>query len=514
MKRLPIGIQDFRTIREENYIYVDKTKDIHYMIENTRQGFFSRPRRFGKSLLINTLKELFKGNKELFEGLYIYDKISWVKYPVIHVDFNAMNYKSNPLADEIDKSMEKNAKENGIELIATDYKNKFIELLDRLHKEQGKVVVLIDEYDKAITDFLGEEEKVNENISVLKNFYSTLKSADGHIHFSLITGVSKYGKVSIFSDLNNLDDLTLNRRCTTIAGITKEELQTAFSKHLESLCQEMNFTHEELIQRIKLWYNGYSWDGKNSVYNPFSLLNFLKEGQLQNYWFTTGTPSFLIKLLRKQRIPAYQLEQLQGATALLESSDVNDIELLPLLFQTGYLTIINVKEIIAGRLRYTLSYPNEEVRQSFTKNILAGYLSKPVAQTESEYIIRLTDTLLEKDLEEFFNISKAIFDGIPYGITAKQEEYFHSVMHVILTLTGMRTHSEVQTSKGRMDSVVESPDTVYIFEFKINTSAEEALSQIDEKGYGKRFAVDGKALVKIGVNFDTESKNISEWIAI
>jgi hypothetical protein len=514
MKKLPIGKQDFPSLIGDGYLYVDKTEQIHRLLQAGPYLFLSRPRRFGKSLLVSTLHEIFRGNKTPFQGLWIEDKITWEPYPVIRVDFNQMDYLSNPLPIELDKQMEANARDNNVRLTQADYKGKFVELLETLSSADRKVVVLIDEYDKAITDFLGEEEeRIQENVRTLKNFYATLKSLDRCIHFVFITGVSKYGRVSIFSDLNNLNDITMNPDFSCLLGWSEEEVLANFQPYMERAGRDIGMPMPKLLEAVRFYYNGYSWDGKNTVYNPFSLLNFFADRRFANYWFTTGTPSFLTRLLKKRQITAYELESVSGSEALLESADVSAIDPVSLLFQTGYLTIKRIDASNPLRQRYHLSYPNEEVKSSFLKNLLAEYTDKPVFLTEHTYTDKMRDALEAGDLEAFFRVLSSLFASIPYQIAGTQESYFHTVVHVVLTLTGFVVHSEIPTNQGHMDAVLDTGGRVYVFEFKLRERAEAALGQIRAKGYPERFRSAGKPLTLVGVAFDVEAKNVQEWKA-
>ncbi len=511
MKKLPIGKQDFASLIQEGFLYIDKTEHIHRLLNAGSYLFLSRPRRFGKSLLLSIAKEIFEGNRKLFKGLWIEDKIAWERYPVIYIDFNRMNYRTNPLDVELDAEMDRNAHRNGIQLYSTDYKGKFSELLETLGGTGRKAVVLIDEYDKAITDFLGEDEtRLRDNVRTLKNFYGTLKSLDRCIHFSLITGVSKYGKVSIFSDLNNLKDITLHRDFSVLLGITQEELEQNFSEYLQLAARELNFSMKRLLKVLRDHYNGYSWDGKNRVYNPFSILNFCSARLIQNYWFSTGTPTMLTDLLLQQQIPAYELERLSADDALLETADIQHTGLYALLFQTGYLTIKKMS-LRNGRPQYLLSYPNGEVHDAFLQHILSAYVRRPVDVTYADLTYRFRQTLEEGDLPAFFNYLSSVFSSVPYQITRTDEAYFHSIVHVILSLTGFVVHSEIPTNQGRMDAVLDTGKHVFIFEFKLRENADAALAQIRERGYPERFRASGRTLTLVGVAFDTEQKNVREW---
>lgn len=338
MQKLPIGIQDFATLRKEGYLYVDKTQQIHTLMETGKFIFLSRPRRFGKSLLVTTLQEIYHGNQDLFQGLWIEDKIDWQPRPVLLVNFNDLNYRDMNLVTALAKLMDELAGEYGLTLEASDHKGKFRELIIKLSEEQ-KVVLLVDEYDKAITDLLESEEKVTEHVDTLKTFYSVLKStAADHLHFTLLTGVSKYGKISIFSDLNNLLDVTMDSRFATLLGYTQEELEHYFSDYIDQLAARYNASRVDVIEQIKFWYDGYSWDGINRVYVPFSTLVFMTQQTFANHWFATATPTFLIKLLHQNQIPAFTLEKVTADNKLLDSADVDNVSVYSLLFQTGAVT--------------------------------------------------------------------------------------------------------------------------------------------------------------------------------
>ena len=511
MKKLPIGVQDFSKLREYDYLYIDKTELVHRLINTSPYLFLSRPRRFGKSLLVTTLKYLFQGRKELFSGLWIEDKIDWEPYPVIHVDMNAMNYRSNRLEEEINDQMALIAQEHGLELRASDYKNRFTELIQKLSTSNRKCVVLIDEYDKPITDLLEEPEQAAQHVKVLKNFYSTLKSQDNYIHFAFITGVSRYGKVSIFSDLNNLLDVSMHDEYTTLVGYTPEEVELNFADYLEALSDRMKLSPTLLREGMRFWYNGYSWDGQTSVYNPFSLLTFFLAGSFRNYWFSTGTPTFLTQQLKREQIASYELAELLAPETLLASGDIQHVDIIALLFQTGYLTIKSAEAVAWDEPNYVLGFPNQEVAISFQRYLLAEYLEEPINKTGRLHVLPLATSLERVDWEAFFETVQTVFASIPYSLFDKKEKYFHSIMHVLLGTTGLQTYSEVLTNRGRMDTVVVTPRHVLIFEFKIDQPAAEALQQIREQGYTERFGQAEKETLLIGVSFSSEDRGVGEW---
>ncbi len=512
MKRLPIGIQDFGKLRRGDYVYVDKTEHIHRLINTSGYLFLSRPRRFGKSLLASTLRELFLGNQAPFTGLWIEDKLDWRPYPVIYVDMNVLNYRTNHLEEELNEQMALVAQTYGLSLYATDYKNRFTELIQTLSRDGQGVVVIIDEYDKPITDLLEEPEQATEHVKTLKNFYGVLKSQDQHLHFVFITGVSKYGKVSIFSDLNNLYDVTLDPAFATLTGYTLEEVQQNFGEHLAILPGTMNRSPEALLEKIKFWYNGYSWDAVTSVYNPFSLMSFFQMASFRNYWFSTGTPTFLTQQLKKEQTTAYELTHLSAPETLLASGDIQHVDIVALLFQTGYLTVKAIEELPFGEPRYQLGFPNQEVAISFQQYLLAEYLEEPVNKVSRSYVLPLIDSLVDADWERFFALVQSVFASIPYALFSQQEKYFHSIMHVMLGTTGMLVHSEVQTAQGRIDTVVDTPRRTLIFEFKIDQPAAAALQQIRARGYAERFGQADKSTLLIGVSFSAEERRVSEWM--
>lgn len=510
MQKLPIGEQSFRNLREENKVYVDKTRQIYDLLNTGKFVFLSRPRRFGKSLLTTTLQEIFRGNKTLFQGLWIEDKIDWQPRPVILINFNDLDYRSQTLDRALTNYMDELAAAQGLVLTADHYRDKCRELLVQLSTKQ-KVALLVDEYDKPITDLLEDDQKVQEHVAVLKNLYSVLKSTEAeNLHFVLLTGVSKYGKISIFSDLNNLLDITLDRRFSTLLGYTQAELEHYFTDRIDQLAQTYTMSRPEMLALIARWYNGYSWDGVNTVYVPFSTLVFLEQQMFANHWFSTATPTFLIKLLRQKEIPAYELERIGGGAALVESADVNNISAHSLLFQTGYLTVKQVRLGISGQTQYILGYPNFEVAQAFQQYLLADYLAKPVERLAGTILLRLEDALRSQNIEGFINVLKSVFAGIPHTLFLTQEAYYHSLVYLLLKLLGFTIHAEPLTNVGRIDAVLDLPEAVYILEFKMST-AQIALRQIRDKQYDLPYRNQGKPIILLGIAFDADNRKIAEW---
>lgn len=498
-QKYPIGIQSFEKLREGNFLYIDKTPYLYNLVNSAGYFFLSRPRRFGKSLFINMIEALFQGKKELFKGLFIEDKWSWEqKNPVIKISFSNIDHKELGLSVAIKKELRRLAESFGFELKSESNGLMFRELIETISEKYGKVVVLIDEYDKPIIDYLGENtEKALENQSILKGFYSILKDADDYLRMVFITGVSKFSKVSIFSDLNNLRDLTINKQFAGICGITQEELENNFTEELKLYDKE----------KIKSWYNGYTWDLNTKVYNPFSLLNFFTEqGEFRNYWFVTGTPTFLINLSK-----ARQFVDFEGITLYLEelgAYGIEKLDLVPLMFQTGYLTLTKQNKDDS----YELDYPNLEVRRSFL-NILANAYIQDESNSGAILVNKLKKYLEEGNVDKVHQIINTLFKSIPYTLWQKENEHFyHAIIHLTFKLLGIYVDSEVQTSDGRMDALVRLEKYVYCFEFKLDESAEKALEQIEKKQYLTPYLHQGKTCIGIGVNFSREEKKVKEFV--
>ncbi|MFN8578421.1 MAG: AAA family ATPase [Candidatus Sericytochromatia bacterium] len=511
MKKLPLGKQTFKDLIEENNVYVDKTEDIYKLLKDNGKYFFlSRPRRFGKSLLISTLEELFLGTKELFKDLYIYDKIEWKKYPVIRIDFNALTYTEGTegFKRTLTFKLKSICKNYNLNIESDDYKVIFENLIIELSKID-KVVILIDEYDKPIVEVIEDIKLTKSNRVILKSFYETIKSCDQYIKFFFLTGVSKFSKVSVFSSLNNLTDLTLDTRFPTLLGYTEKELFSYFKEHIKSLANKLNKTEDSTKETLKNWYNGYSWDGKNFVYNPFSILNVLTAQQINNYWFKSGTPTFLIKLIKEKNIDVKSLDNYVASDEILDSFEIDDIEVESLLFQTGYLTIKEIIEPNSPFREYVLNYPNMEVRESLLSNILMSFSES--RKNNQIKIGILVKSLNKNDLDEFFKVIFDIFANIPHQIfMADREAYYHTIIYLILTLIGIRTKAEVQTNKGSIDAVIETDTNIYIFEFKMSSTS-QAITQIEKKKYYEAYILSNKEIFLIGVRFDVNERNIKDW---
>ncbi len=508
MQKLPIGIQDFRKLRSGGYLYVDKTEAIYRLTQEAGYYFLSRPRRFGKSLLVSTMKELFSGNRELFTGLWIEDRWNWSETnPVLHIPFSSIGYKSLGLERALHEFLDDVSQEHDLGVEEEALEKKFSEVLERLSAKHSRVVLLIDEYDKPIIDYLGKEiEQAKANREVLRKFYSILKDSDPHLRLVFITGVSKFSKVSIFSDLNNLDDLTIqDYRSNTLLGYTQEELEHFFSEHIAQTAATQGIAEDELLEQIKNWYNGYSWNGADFVYNPFSMLNFFQKRVFMNHWFKTATPTFLVDLLRKQEF--YELDGMQVSETTFDSFDLENLQLEALLFQTGYLTI---KAYEARRRLYTLGYPNLEVRESMMDYLLNAFSQVPATQVRA-YVYEVADALRKKDLKKVEEVFNILLRSLPYQLYEGHERLYHIIIHLFFKYMALDVHSEVNTSRGRADALVELEDKIYCFEFKYDKSPEEALAQIKEKGYLDRYQSSGKELIAVGVNFSPEKREVEEF---
>jgi len=505
--KLEIGKHTFKDRILENCIYVDKTQYIYELINRDSNCFMSRPRRFGKSLLISTFKELFSGSKELFKNCWIYDKIEWQEYPIIHLDFITVDYKTFGLEPALLKSLDSLAKRFNIKLSGESIKEKFDELITLLAKEK-KVVVLIDEYDKPIIDFMDNIPQAIKNRDILKNFYSVLKSQSGNIKFLFITGVSKFSQVSIFSDLNHLKDITIHPLYSRMLGYTQDEIEHCFSYYVEKWENQTGQGRGILFEKLKNHYNGYSWDGKHFVYNPFSILSFFDTFLFKNYWFATGTPTFLVNILKKTGVLIDTYERMCVGGTFFEKYDIGTMgidNISSLLFQTGYLTI---KEIAGDD--YILSYPNREVRNAFLQYLLEGFSNKPEYETR-EITSGIRAALSENKIDDFIQRMKALLSSIPYNIQIENREaYYHSLVFVALKISMLDVQAEIQTAKGRGDIVVSMERFIYIIEFKMG-SPQSAIDQIEEKQYYSPYIGQGKKIILLGIGLDEAQRNIGDW---
>jgi len=514
LKKLPIGQSSFERIIKDNRVYVDKTERIYELINSTEFNFLSRPRRFGKSLLISTLENIFLGNKELFKGLWIYKSDwKWEKYPVIVIDFNKISVDTpeNLVLTLIEK-LEEEGKRFNILLERKLLKSVFAELICKVYEKTGKdVVILIDEYDKPIINHLGEGEDrleiAKKNREILREFFSTLKAKDviSKLRFLLLTGVSKFSQAGVFSALNNLADLTMNTKYSDLLGITDKELEIYFKEYIEECAKEYGVSFDRMKEMIRDYYNGYRFSKKDiKVYNPYSLINFFNERDFKNYWFTSGTPTFLVNLIKEKDYYIPEAENLKVEEYLFSTYEIENLDIRALLFQTGYLTI---KDYDFEFNEYTLSYPNKEVKYSFLNNLFERYAGK-----ENGKYLEIRRALAKGDIERLIEIIKSIFASIPYIQGAKlNEANFHTLFYLMIGAGGYPAEMELLTCEGRIDLKVETKDKIYIMEFKCNQSAEKAIEQIKEKKYYEPFISSGKEIILLGINFSTETRNISDY---
>jgi hypothetical protein len=503
LPNLPVGQQYFKSVINGNAIYVDKTEYIYHICKPIDKGYFlSRPRRFGKSLTLDTIHELFSGNRALFKGLWIEDKWDWTDtYPVIRMSFDAIGHEGG-LAEALIEAIKDIGKKFKVTLHKKLPGTIFNELIEAVVEKTGKqVIILIDEYDRPIVDYIDPYDltMANKQRDILKQFFSILKNASNNIRFLLITGVSKFSKVSIFSELNHLDDLTLAPGCATLCGYTQTELTHYFAPYLSVM-------PPETLEKMKMWYNGYSWDAENFVYNPFSVLKFFKHGRYANYWFETGTPTFLIKLMRKRF--TYKLEEIEVSNLILESfrlEKFEELDLSSLLLQTGYLTI---KKITTTE-KFILDYPNKEVRQAFGQFLLSEYTHTPVTVPYGPNIL---EALAENNLKDVIKIINDLIQSVPdQNYVKDQEKFFHAIIHLIFTMVGSDPRTEMHTPAGRMDTVIITNDRIFLFEFKMEGTAEEAIQCIRDRHYADSLRLRNKPITGVGVVFSASKKGVSAW---
>ena len=513
VQKMPIGIQSFEDLRRKGFAYVDKTSFVYKMVTEGKYYFLSRPRRFGKSLLLNTLESYFLGKRDLFDGLAIAAlEHDWVEYPVLHLDLNTQKYDCpEALSSLLDEVVTKWERLYGRDESEAGIGRRFQGLIRRAFEQTGRqVVILVDEYDKPLLQAIGKPELQDAYRAILKGFYGALKSMDGCIRFAFLTGVTKFGKVSVFSDLNNLRDISMLPQFHDICGITEAELHAYFDKEVEELASAKGKTVSETYAILRENYDGYhfSSEPKAGIYNPFSLLNALLNSEIGQYWFETGTPSYLVELLREHRYVLPDLEREEPDADTLNSVDIASTNPIPVIYQSGYLTI---KGYDPDFELYRLGFPNREVKQGFLKYLMPYYANTVEGKSSFE-VSRFVRSLREGGIEEFMERLQSFLSACPYELEPEQERHFQSVMYILTSLCGYHVDIETHTNKGRMDMTVQTQSYVYIFEFKFNRTAEEALSQINAKGYSERFASDGRTLVKVGVNYSTALRNIDRWV--
>ena len=506
----PIGIQNFGDLRNNNNVYVDKTELIYRLANTNKVYFLSRPRRFGKSLLVSTLDAYFRGKKELFQGLAM-ERLEkeWNVYPVLHIDFSMTKYTAmadleerlNLQLREWERIYGNNPEEEG-------YAARFSGIIKRAYQQTGLQAVLVDEYDAPLLDSNHLPELQKELREEMRKFFSPLKAQGEYLRFLFLTGISKFSQMSIFSELNNLQNISMRDDYSAICGITEQELRTQLKTDVEQMAQANNETYEEACAHLKQQYDGYHFsENSEDIYNPFSLFNAFAQKKYANFSFSTGTPSFLIDILQQCN---FDNRELEGATATAEQFDTptNAItDPLPVLYQSGYLTI---KNYYPDFLLYTLAYPNREVRKGFIESLMPAYVHLP-ARENTFYVVSFIKDLRAGKVTECLERIRSFFASIPNDLENKQEKHYQTIFYLLFRLMGQYVDAEVKSAVGRADVVVKLQDAIYVFEFKVDGSAEEALAQINSKGYAIPYQADHRKVIKIGVNFDSATRTIGDW---
>ena len=510
-KLYPVGIQNFESLRKDGYYYVDKTDRIYRLVKTGCYYRLIRPRRFGKSLLVSTLEAYFQGKKELFEGLAMQElEKEWKQYPVIHLDLNAKKFDTEEdLIRLIDRQLL--VYESVYGRVPTDVTidDRFVSLIRNAAEKSGeRVVILVDEYDKPMLQAIGNDTLQSEYRNTLKAFYGVLKSMDGYIKFALLTGVTKFGKVSVFSDLNNLEDISRNPSYTDICGISGEELLRDFSDDIQELAAANGQTFEQACDQLKTDYDGYHFcPDSPGMYNPFSILNTFKSRRYGSYWFETGTPTYLVELLKKSNYDLEEMSHVETDADILDSIFTDDNP-IPVIYQSGYLTIKGYDKEFGI---YELGFPNREVEEGFMKFLLPYYSS--VSKTSSPFEIKkFVQDVKRGDIDGFMERLQSFLADCPYELAKDVELHYQNVLFIVFRLAGLYTKVEYHTSRGRIDLVLQTDSYVYVMEFKLDGTAEQALQQIEEKQYALPFAKDSRKVYTIGVNFSSETRNIDKWI--
>ena len=516
-RTLPMSVQDFEKLRKKGCVYVDKTEYVYTLVHDVAQFFLSRPRRFGKSLLLSTMKAYWEGKKELFSGLAIEkleseNKDAWQPHPVFYFDFNGENYSEVPVETVLTAHL--NRWEELYEIVDNSQTlgERFQNLLMKVSKKTGReCVVLVDEYDKPLLDLVNEPERQEHNKAVFKGFFSNLKNCDAYVRFVFITGVTKFHKVSIFSDLNQLRDISLNKYYSGMCGITEEELREYFAYEIDALAEEQNISNEECLEMLKKQYDGYRFHQNGiNVYNPYSLINAFSDKEFGSYWFETGTPTFLVEKLRNDHfdVRKFSNQTIFSTERILKDYTGDTLDPIPLLYQSGYLTISDYNPKMR---RYVLAFPNDEVRYAFLESLVPVYVPKANAANGLD-IFTLDEYVENGDLEGIHSVLTGLFANISYTTNNPVfEHYFQTLIYVVFTLLGRYVMTEQQAYKGHIDCKVETDNFVYLFEYKLDKTAEEALKQIDTKDYKLSFSADKRKLFKIGVSFDSKERKLADW---
>lgn len=508
----PIGIQDFEDLRLNNNLYVDKTDLIYELVSTNKIYFLSRPRRFGKSLLISTLEAYFLGKRELFEGLAIASlEEEWTVYPVLHIDFSMRKYlHADALRELLNYNLTQWEKIYGRGEAEESYATRFEGIIRRAYEQTGRqVVILIDEYDSPMLDTNSAPALQAELRGVVRDFFSVLKGTGRYQRFLFMTGISKFSQMSIFSELNNFRNISLQNKYAALCGITQEELLTQLQPGIRALAEQNGETYEEACAHLKQMYDGYHFSEKSpDIYNPFSLLSALAAEQYGNYWFSSGTPTFLIDLIGRMQFDVTLMEESLLPSEEFDRSTETLTDAIPVLYQSGYITI---KSYHPQLRLYKLAYPNEEVRNGFITCLLPSFVHRSTGEN-SFYIVNFVGDLLRGDMESCLERTRAFFASIPNDLANKTEKHYQTVFYLLFRLMGQYIDTEVKSATGRADVVMKTAQAIYVFEFKLDGTAAEAMAQIDSKGYGIPYRVDHRPVVKVGVSFDTASRSLGEWV--
>lgn len=512
-KLYPIGIQNFESLRKDGYFYIDKTELVYKLVKTGRYFFLSRPRRFGKSLLISTFQAYFEGKKELFEGLAIEQlEKDWVKRPVLHIDLNIEKYDT---PESLDKILNNNLvlweKLYGTDASETSFSLRFAGVIRRACEQSGeRVAILVDEYDKPMLQAIGDAELQKSFRNTLKPFYGVLKTMDGCIKFAILTGVTKFGKISVFSDLNNLNDISMDARYVELCGITEKEIHINFEEELHMLAEAQKMSYDKVCRELKACYDGYHFtEDSIGIYNPFSLLNTFFKMKFGSYWFETGTPSYLVELLKRHHYDLYRMAHEEVTADILDSIDSESTNPIPVIYQSGYLTIKGYEPEFG---MYRLGFPNREVEEGFIRYLMPYYTRSD--QVDSPFQIqKFVYEVRAGEIDAFFRRLSGLMSDTPYELIRDMELHYQNVLFIVFKLVGFYVKAEYHTSEGRVDLVLQTDAYTYVMEFKFDSTAEEALRQINEKHYARPFEADPvRTLYKIGVNFSSKTRNIEKWL--
>ena len=511
LKRLPVGIQTFEKVRENDMLYIHKTEYIWNMIHLGNYIFLSRPRRFGKSLLVSTLQAYFEGRKDLFKGLFIETvEKDWTEYPVLRFSMaSGKHMEKEQLERYLGNRLVEYEKKYGITNPAVDNNDRLTELIQAAYGKTGKkVVILIDEYDAPLLDVVHEKETLPVLRNVMRNFYSPLKDSDPYLQFVFLTGITKFSQLSIFSELNNLKNISMRPDYAGVCGITEEEMLNQMSDYIDDFAEALQTTREEAIAVLKQQYDGYhfTWPSPN-VFNPFSLLNAFQDHDYTNYWFSSGTPTYLIEMLRKFNVVPSDINRMQALASDFDAPTENMASITPLLYQSGYVTI---KDFDKATHLYTLDIPNNEICVGLMDSLLPNYVDRR-KEAGNTTIAKMYRALLDEDLDEMFSLLQAYLLTVPYCDNANSEGHYQQMLYVIFSLFGRYVEVEVHTPTGRVDIVMKTTKALYLFELKLNKSAEAAMRQINLKDYASKYALCGLPVVNVGIHFDPERRTIGDW---